>query len=287
MKEASIFNFSKLEDFLQFQFLKELTSDTGKKIGNLNKISREIGYKSPSLLTMVTKGDRTASKKLIAELSKHWKLSKPETEYFYLLAKLQSYSKKNKDTFEIRHRLLDLSGKEKAHLISLQKFSSIREWYYLPIQTLIGTKEFIEDADWISKKLRKKVTPSQVKKAIQTLIQLQIASRDPETQTLKLNLGFIETPQEIPSDAIKSHHKGMMQRALEAIEEQKVEERHFNSLTISINADKLSEAKQAITNFIRDFQSKFEDQNSNHVYQLNAQFFEHTCSLKKEFSNEN
>ncbi len=87
----------------------------------------------------------------------------------------------------------------------------------LVIKELAYTTDFQEDPQWISRRLRRKITPSQAKHALNTLERLGVLQRD-ENGVLKARPGFVESTHEIPSSAIRQHHKGMIRRADEAIE---------------------------------------------------------------------
>jgi hypothetical protein len=72
----------------------------------------------------------------------------------------------------------------------------------------------------------------------------------------------------------------MLQRALEALEEQETDERHFNSLTLRIDPAKLPAVKEQLLKFLKNFHFENEDAGANAVYQLSLQLFEHTKDLK-------
>ncbi len=71
-----------------------------------------------------------------------------------------------------------------------------------------------------------------------------------------------------------------MQRAIEAVEEQDVSDRHFNSLTFKFDPKFMPEAKDKILTFVKDFNSRYQSEEASQVYQLNVQLFEHTKEEK-------
>lgn len=163
-------------------------------------------------------------------------------------------------------------------MIDLDAFNSIKEWHNLVLQMLVTTPGFKEDYTQISYQLKRKVTPAQVRKGIETLIKVGLIKRNSKTGELESATpdSSNETTHDIPSEAIREHHKGMISRALEAVDEQTVDERHLNALTIKFNQEKKDEAKTFILNFVKEFNDKFFDAHSNDIHQLNVQFFEHT-----------
>jgi uncharacterized protein (TIGR02147 family) len=276
MNRVSARNFDNLKDFLHFQIEKSLLSANGRKISNLETIAKELGYKSPSILTMVLKGQRLPSDDMIDAMSEHWKLTSSDREFFRLLVQAERRKKKGRDISQTTEKLRKLAKNKNPFVISLQQFHLIKDWFYHVVKALIMTPGFVEDPLWISRKLRKKITPAQAKKAIDTLVELGICHRDPVSGALKLSSEYTETTHDTPSEAFQGHHQGMIHRALEALEEQPIEKRHFNSLTLQLAADRVPEAKARILQFVRDFYTEFDNGHSNQVFQLNVQFFEHT-----------
>ena len=61
----------KLKELQRFSVDTDLTLKKTKKI-TLNEIAQELGYKSPSSLSMIAKGDRLPSKKILNRLLLMW-----------------------------------------------------------------------------------------------------------------------------------------------------------------------------------------------------------------------
>lgn len=277
--KISIFDFDDYRDYLIKVGMPDgLYSHTSN---NLQAWASRLGYKSPSSLTMVLKGQRTPSSDMVRTLSEDLKMTIKEKEYFQLLIQLEKAHKKNKDPKELLLKLSSLNSEKKAISLGLKEFSAISEWYFLAIKQLISTPAFIEDEDWIYKKLRKKATPSQIKNAISIMLEMKTIGRDEDGKLIVLKEGLLTT-NDVPSSAIKRHHFGMINRALEAINEQDVSERQVTSLTMKIKDEDLAEAKQYIFEFIKDFNEKFSTTEANELFQLNMQFFKHT----KNFVNQ-
>jgi uncharacterized protein (TIGR02147 family) len=113
----------------------------------------------------------------------------------------------------------------------------------------------------------------EVKQAIEDLLALGLLVRDLASKKLIVVEGKIETSHDISSSAIRHFHKGMIQRASESIEEQDVSERHLNALSLKFDSKRMTDAKQRITQFIKDFNEEFESAEADTLYQLNTQFF--------------
>lgn len=246
---------------------------------NLNNWSKRLGYKSASSLSMVITGERLPSEDMIDRLVKDFKMTGREERYFKLLIELERKKGKNHDVNEHLKLIQKMSTEKNSYSIDIQQFSAISEWYYIALKQLISTDSFVEDENWIHKRLRKKVSVGQIKKALKDLEDLEIIRRD-ETNRLRVIKPGLITSNDIPSSAIKKHHYGMMELAQEALMEQEVDQRQINSTTMRIRKDNLPEAKKFIFDFLKEFSSRFSELESEDVYQMNVQFFELTKQLK-------
>ncbi len=279
----SEYSFENFKDFFEFNLKKFNRDSEGAKIFTLSDLSKKLGYNSPSLLSMIAHGKRLPSSEILEMLFDEWKVESNQREIIRLRLDIEKKIKKNKPTRNLIERLCKLDKKSKFKIIDLDTFNSIREWHNLVLQMMVSTPGFKEDYILIANQLRKKVTPAQVRKGFETLIKVGLLKRNYQTGELESKTAdsSIETTHDIPSEAIREHHKGMINRALEAVDEQTVDERHLNSLTIKFDKSKKTEAKNAILNFVKEFNDKFYDADSKDIHQLNVQFFEHTNSFQK------
>jgi uncharacterized protein (TIGR02147 family) len=276
MEDLSVFQFNDFREYLKYRIDRQLRSSTGVKRSNLGRLAKSLGYRSPSLLTMVMKGQRIPSDEFIAALSESWDLKTDEKDYLQILVQLERNKSRGRDVSAMLKKLEQLGLAKDSHKISLSQFNLLSDWQCLVIKELIGSPDFKEDPQWISRKLRRKVTAAEVQRALDVLLELGLTRRDPESGKLELNTGFVETTHDIPSAAIRAHHRAMMERAKDALEEQDASERHYNSLSLRVKPDRVTDAKAALLDFIKKFNSEYGDADSSRVYQLNLQFFEHT-----------
>lgn len=286
MENVTGFQFDQFIDYFKYRLRKETVSSSGEKTLNLESFAKSLGY-TPSSLSMILNGSRLPSDSLLTAFFDYLDVSMEEREYLRTLVQLEKLKRKGKNTEQTLSRLERFPNASSTHKINLKRFSYMQDWYVLAIQTLIASSSFRENAVWISRKLRKKVTTSQVTKAIEILLELGLVKRNPTTNELQIAVGTIETAHEIPSDAIREHHKGMIHRSLEAIDEQSVPERQFNSTTFLFDAKDLSAAKKRILDFVIEFNNEFKAKDSDRVYQMNVQFFEHTVEEKKDQREKN
>jgi uncharacterized protein (TIGR02147 family) len=146
---------------------------------------------------------------------------------------------------------------------------------------MISLPDFKDSANWISRRLRNKITPEQARQAVSTMIRLGVLKRHPDSQHIFAAKTSLMTSEDIPSDAIRSHHRQMLERAFEALEEQDVLNREFTSATLAFDRKDIAEAKTMIRDFRDKFHKRFETKHANSVFQMNMAFFEHTIQNSK------
>lgn len=272
-KKVTIFDFKDYREFLISAGLPDgMYSHT---VNNLQNWAKRLGYKSPSSLTMVLKGQRFPSQDMARALTKDLKLNKKEEKYFKLLIQLEKSIAQDKDHAQVLDELNKITKTENSFKISLTEFNMISDWYHIVIKQLIATNDFLYDINWIHRRLRKHVSPNQIRNSIKDLIELGLVEETKDGSLKVVKQGFITT-NDIPSNAIRNHHSGMITQALKSINEQDVNERQLSGNTLKIKKENLPEAKTAIFEFLKEFNSKFGTDESSDLYQLNIQLFSHT-----------
>lgn len=276
-RKANIFDFQNYREFLLAAGLPDgMYSHTSN---NLKNWAKRLGYRSPSSLTMVIKGQRVASPNMVDALIEDLKLTKREGKHLKLLVELEKSQREGKDATNILKELARLSTQEKSFKISLHEFNAISDWHSIVIKQLIDTPDFIYDLEWIHRRLRRKVSISQIKTTIEALLDLELVKKTKDGGLVPLKKGFV-TPNDIPSNAIKNHHEGMVIQGLKAIREQEPAQRQIVGNTLKVDEENLPEAKEAIFDFVKEFNERFSSGKSSNLYQLNIQFFTHTANIE-------
>ncbi|MCM2354618.1 MAG: DUF4423 domain-containing protein [Pseudobdellovibrio sp.] len=266
------YEFDQFKDFFEYHLREKSINSRGRKT-TLHRLAKKLGYSSPSTLSMISSGARLPTVPLLEALFKEWNVSDTNQDRIRLKIEIEQKQRKGK---KISHLLAKYNRLTPYHKIDLKNYHVVRDWYVLVIKLMAGSSEFNEDPLAISQNLRKKITPAQAKKALQLLLQTGLLQRDPNTKKLVPTEANTETTHELASEAIRENHKGMMTRAIEAIEEQSLQQRHFNSLALQFESKKMAAAKKRILDFVSAFNDEFGSDTANQVYQLNVHFFEHT-----------
>jgi uncharacterized protein (TIGR02147 family) len=166
-------------------------------------------------------------------------------------------------------RTLQKIRAEKINEISLEKFSTVRDWYHMAILEMTEIKGFRGDLNWISEKLGLPV--ELVKEAVQRLENLEL---------LKIESGEwiqsehdLELPSGVPSRTIREHHKQIMTKAIVAIDSVAMEKREYSSMTFAVDQGMVNEMKTHVREFQRKVARMSQNGEKNSVYVLSMQLF--------------
>lgn len=264
-----------IKDFVSFELRKMLESDE-----TLKTLSERLALKSPSLLSMVANGKRLPSEALLEKLFVVWKTGAKERKFLRLQLKLEKKHQKGKEALSLMLEIKKLNPPSAFYKLKLKQIESVRDWHVLVVRALANNPDFNADPQWISARLRNKISPKQARAALGLLIDRGLLAQDEKTGKVTVCQDYVETTHEMPSEAIRQHHRGMLTRALEALSEQSVSERLFNSITLNFKPEDLELAKKRIVDFNRAFHEEFGHNDSDTVYQLNIQLFSHTVPGK-------
>ncbi len=232
--------------------------------------SQQMGFKTHSLLSLFLNGVRPVKPKHLKQVLKGLDLSERERKYFEALVHFEcAESSTEKEVYE---KFLGTFNSNQFSCVELEKFRLIANWYHMAILEMTELKGFKADAKWIASRLGGKVSAYQIQEAIDRLIALGLL-KETAGGDLKKTHAQLSTPKDRPSQAIREHHKQVLELAAKAIEEQSVLERDFNSCALTIDKSKLEEAKKAIANFRTTMLSIMEKSGGEETYQLSVQFF--------------
>jgi len=247
----------------------------------LTKFAKHYGYSSHRTIGMILKGERLPSSEMLQKISRLNRHSDREFRYLQLILEKERLQRKKLNTLEVNQELLSLAPKSVSRsVLDLSRFSFLADWYHFVIKQLLTTPGFTEDYELIVKRLGKKITVPVARQAVQTMIQLGVIARDNDGKLREVSYNM-DTPSDIRSDALQSHHRQMLARASEALEEP-VLEREFQALTLKFDRKNMQQAKQEIRRFCDEFDQKFCVEGGKGVFQMNVQLFSHTKPSRGE-----
>lgn len=242
--------------------------------------ARQLRYRSPRGIAMVLQGKRLPSPDMVQRLSRYLSHSEAEHRYLEVLVAREKEKRKGNSAEALEQELWRINPKSNGtRTVEPEDFVQMRKWHFYPIKQLIDTAGFREDVLWIRRRLRNKVSVEEIRETLRVLSELGLTRRDAKGR-LRTTGVSLNSPTDFPFAALREHHRGLVQRGIESMEEQAPTAREFGTLTLRASPEEIPRIKEAIRHFINQFDKTFENLDSEHVFQLNIQFFEHTTSVK-------
>lgn len=225
---------------------------------SLRAFSRDIGL-SPGELSEILNGKRRATAKAIIKVSKKLGLSLAETQRLLGSTAIQEMA--------IRSQIDSAAPPEQE--LSLDLFRIVSDWYCFAILNLAETRDFRFDPQWIASRLE--IGTTEAKLAIDRLERVGLIHRI--NGQLQVDPSFVMSPSGIPSDAIRSYHRQILEKAIRALETQPVEERDITGVTLALDPRDIPNVKQDILKFQNQLAERYSKGRKTEVYQIESAFF--------------
>jgi uncharacterized protein (TIGR02147 family) len=239
--------------------------------------SRVAGFSSPNFLKLVAEGQRNISPKSISKFAKGLGLDQEEQEVFetlVLLGQAQTDAERNRYYLRLRKQ----ASAAAAIRMEEAQYRVYSLWYALPIREMLVLPDFREDPSWIGRRLRPPVRASDVKAAIDLLIEVGLAVRDSQGK-LKPADPTISTGPRVRSLAVRNYHRAMLDLAAKSLDGVPLELRDITALTVNLTEAQYQEVRARIAKFRREVLEMVDDpkhvdpSEKREVYQVGFQLF--------------
>lgn len=233
---------------------------------------RKAEMTSPSHLKMIMDGKRNLTSKTVRKYVNAIGLKKKDAQFFELLV---NYNQEQNPEEKIKMFQDLMLEKKKKGLSTIEEaqFAFLSKWHYVAIYVLIDLIDFEGTPEWISSRLKKKVSIPNIETALEHLLDLGLIEKDPSRGFRQTN-GPLDTSDEIQSLAFRSYHKNMAELGIYSLDNELVNNREFNGVTIPVEKAKLGQIKEMIRNFRKELNEVASNmENPDEVYQMNIHFF--------------
>lgn len=244
-------------------FLKKLREEFSSRTErrpqySLRSFAKYLEIEAPSL-SGILKGKRKLPKNKIQKVAEKLNLSPQERRLF-----IESNNAKNKNIQEI-----PMTDIERKRLNSETHYRIISEWEHYAILSLVETRGFRFEPNWIASRLA--ISNLRASVCLENLLQAGLIKA--EGKKIILGQAGLETTEDISSQALKKARKQDLELAQNAIDEVAVELRDLSASTMTLNIEDLQELKAMIREFRRKFMTRAESKQGNEVYKLAIQLF--------------
>lgn len=268
-----------------FQLVKKITGSQQKIIDLINReysnlkskrssyslrqFAKKIHIQTPALSEILS-----GKRKLTSRAAKNILngLSIPENEIIDLVSPIEkdesnAKSKKKKifNTAKILNENLSLSRKE----LLQEEFKIISDWWYFAILSLSELKGTLYNAKWIAQRIG--ITETQASNALDTLLKMNMIKKN--HNFLESTGSFFETTAQIADEAVQKNHQQGLKLAEKSLLQDPVDLREFDAVTLSINSERMAEAKELIYSFRNQICKLLSEGSKTDVYRLQVQLF--------------
>lgn len=251
------------------QYLKSyLDKKNGEPYFSLRQFSSRAGISTPNYLKLVAEGKKNLGAMQAEKFIRGLRLTNSEANYFRAMVNYSMSRDLDSQEFWLK-RMQSLRSRKK---LSYKKDNIlIKEWYHVVIWELASCKDFNLTSQNIVKALRKKITLTQAKKALEFMVKNGYLIK--KDDTLKPAEESLKTSNGIPNPTIRRFNKEMGHHALKAIDEP-LKDRVFQGLTVAVQKDKLPEIRERIRRFKKELHKELaNDREADSVYHINLQCF--------------
>lgn len=217
---------------------------------------------SPAQLSQILSGKRNVTMKVVDLICERLALSPRQKRKLVLDSLFQST--------QVAERYHDLKEDE---------FRLISEWYHMAILSLTRVPNANCDPSWIANRLG--ISKQNASDALYRLKRLGIIEQGPQ---LKQIGDPIRVVSEVPSPAIRTYHKQILDISHRAIDEVDIQHRDLSSVSILLNPEQIKKISSMIEEFQNQITDTMEDKKNGEVYFLNVQLVPVVTS-KKQIKN--
>lgn len=221
---------------------------------SLRAFARDLQL-SPSRLSEILNRKQGLSRKVAHKIAGILGYGEKETQLFCDLVSVHhARSPKERQTAQLRllKSTIEKQQEDEVFHLQLDAFKIISDWYHLGILELLKCKGFKSDPKWMARRLG--IPLIQVELALERLLRVKLLKKqDGEFVSVQQD-GWV--PGGVPSASIRKFHRQVLEKAIQAMSVQPVQERYFSTRFLTIDRADLPEAFDAI----KSFQLRFCDQ---------------------------
>ncbi|MFY7929389.1 MAG: TIGR02147 family protein [Oligoflexus sp.] len=238
---------------------------------SLRAFARDLKL-SPSRLSEILNQKQGLSRPAAQKIASILGYDERESLYFCDLVSIRhARSVKEREEAQVRLLKTDYEKEQDSRFqLQLDAFKIISDWYHLGILELMKCKDFRHDPKWIARRLG--IPVIQVELAIERLMRVGLLKFQAGEYVAVQEDGWV--PGGVPSASIRKFHKQVLEKAIQAMAVQPVQERFFATHFLTIDRSDLPEAFEAIKDFQRRFCVQFQkDEPKELLYCISMQLF--------------
>ena len=240
-------------------------------VGQMKNATKRLGYRSKGSLSMFLRGHRVITRRGLGALASFFSWSDLQRMHAADLVQRRISVNPNTKPPDV------FSKKQVIKQIELnpKQFSIFLKWYRAPLFLILSACQQFPGYEYLERKLRNKVPFGMIMNSIYALEKLGFIVR--KGKSIKTMVEpYLSFSPESSSVEVQEYQRGMILRAYEAVHEQSADDRELQTISFSMDPNRIPEAKRVIREFVTNFDEHFAKQDSREICQLNVQMFWHT-----------
>ena len=235
---------------------------------SIRAFARDLELSQP-FLSQIISGKRKLASDRAERISAKLGLRAQERRLFVNLARLETAKIPEAKT-ALRAEVARLKpGASRFSELTQMEFEAVADWVCFAILELTAVKGFRADAKWLSRRLG--IPESTAHDTLERVKRVGLLI-EKSGRWVKAKNDYIFAG--ISSRAIRRHHHQSLDLAHQALEQQKLDEREFFTVTIPTDPRLLKTAKKRIARFCEDFTEEMEAcEDPTSVYKLSVQYY--------------
>jgi uncharacterized protein (TIGR02147 family) len=280
VEAKTIFNYQSARRYLLDYVEQKQTTDPEF---SLRKWTKAMGMSSHAHLVMILQGKRPITLRQVPYFTKGMNLSSPER--LYLQALIQFENAQTPEEKNLCHLWLsEANPGQNFRIREIDEYVVIAHWVHMAILAMTANKNFKGTAEEILHRLGNKITLAEIRSALERLKDLNLLVE--KNGRWVCTFGRVTTKDDVSNRGAREYHKQVAKLGIEAIENQNVQEREFQSFAVSVPHSKIAVAKEMIRKFRSQFYEAMTSEPGDEVYQTQIQFFRLTERPSKLVSKE-
>jgi len=270
--EISVFHYQSARSYL-----KDMIADQKSRNQDfsLRRFCRQSEVGSHALLVMLLNGKRKMTLKQVPAFARAFGMSSLERMYFQNLIQLDN-ARSDEERDLCKLWLNELNPIPEHKIVEIEHFQVIANWIHMAILTLAKIEGAKITPENVHALVNGKVSLAECRQAIERLLDLGLLEE--KDGRLMPTHSWVRTKDDLASKGAREYHKQVLKLATDAIEEQSVDEREFQSFALTLPRGRIALAKDMIRKFRHQLVTAMESEPGHEVYQCNLQFFRLTES---------
>ncbi len=275
IQAPSIYGYTNYRLFLAdfYQFRKQ-----SKRGYSFRQFSQAAGFSAPNVLKLVIDGQRNISGPSLEKFIQALSLSAGPAEYFRCLVQMnQADSDEERSAFY--EKLRRLTPSSRRYELESDAVEYLSHWIYPILREMALLDGFRDDPYWIQRRLTGRIELKEIVSALNFLKKKGFIYKREDGQ-FEVKDDIIISSDEVKSLAVRTFHRRVLERAIEALEDLPIDQREYGALIFQLPEHAMPELKSKLKNFRKELHQWALEQGhpdkDKAVVQLNLQMFPQT-----------